>query len=180
MPEFTDEQVAHLASSVAEQLERGASKESQVNRLARGGVQYHEAVSFVDDVDRMRRAERRNDGRNSVIWGIVILAVGLAITVGTYASAAPGESYFVAWGAAAWGGFKVLSGLPNASNVWRALALVMVAAVVGASLYTFLQSRDQSTYWNAIEVGDCLTGEGLPTDCDTPGSHTGATCQEIR
>ncbi len=170
-PEFTDEQVTQLASFVAEQLESGTSKESLVDRLARGGVQYHEAVSFVDEIDRIRRTQRRNGAHNSIIWGIVILAVAGAITVGSYIAAAPGGTYLITWGAMIWGGIKILTGLANASNFWRALGLVMAATMVGASLFAFLQSNDQSAYWNTIEVGDCLSGEGLPTDCDTPGSY---------
>lgn len=48
--------------------------------------------------------------RNMVIGGIICL-VGVAITLGTYASATPGGRFTVAWGAILFGGIQFMRGL---------------------------------------------------------------------
>jgi hypothetical protein len=43
--------------------------------------------------------------------GALALALGAAVTVGTYLMAGPGGTYWVAWGAMAWGAFQLILGL---------------------------------------------------------------------
>ncbi len=111
------------------------------------------------------------DGRNDIIWGIVILAVAGGITLGTYIAAAPGSTYLIAFGPMIWGGFKVFRGLASASNSWRVLGLATLAAVAIGSILVFQSSRDQSDYHNSVEVGDCVDQYGLPTECARPGAY---------
>lgn len=46
-----------------------------------------------------------------VVVGLVMIAVGLAISLGTYASASDGESYMVMWGLPLVGAINVVKGL---------------------------------------------------------------------
>lgn len=47
----------------------------------------------------------------SVIVGAVFVVIGLAISIGTIALAAPGGTYVVAWGPVGFGLFRVVRGL---------------------------------------------------------------------
>ncbi len=48
------------------------------------------------------------------LWkGLLWLIGGIVVTVGTYSAAAPGETYFVAWGAILFGGIQFLKGASN-------------------------------------------------------------------
>ncbi len=46
-----------------------------------------------------------------VMVGLIMIAVGVAVTVGTYASASDGGSYMVMWGLPLFGAVSVFKGL---------------------------------------------------------------------
>jgi hypothetical protein len=46
-----------------------------------------------------------------ILLGLAAIAIGIAITGGTYAAAGPGETYYIVWGPVVYGGWLVLSGL---------------------------------------------------------------------
>lgn len=62
------------------------------------------------EVAAIATALRKKASRMALI-GFLWLAGGLAISLGSYAAAGPGESYTVFWGAALFGAFKFLRGL---------------------------------------------------------------------
>lgn len=53
----------------------------------------------------------RSQGRKDLIVGAVWLALGTAVTVGTYATASRGGTYTVAYGAIAVGLFRIVRGI---------------------------------------------------------------------
>ncbi len=105
------DQITQLTVAISEQLEAGHSKRALIERLARGGIQYQEAVAFVNEIDRMRRTQHRNSGLWNTIIGTILVAVGIAVTVWTYTNAKPGESYYVVWGLVAVGIWRVGLGI---------------------------------------------------------------------
>jgi hypothetical protein len=54
-----------------------------------------------------------------LITGAAWTVGGLAVTGGTYLLAAPGGTYIVAWGAAAFGLFRVVSGVTGVARIRR-------------------------------------------------------------
>ena len=111
------------------------------------------------------------DARNKIIWGIGIVVVAGGITLVTYIAAAPGGTYWLAWGPTIWGGYMVFRGLARASNLWRALGLVTVAVVATGNILVFQDSRDEADYFNSTEIGDCLDQNGFPTGCAEPDAR---------
>ena len=105
------------------------------------------------------------EGRNEIIWGIVILAVAGGITLGTYITATPGSTYWIAWGGIIWGLYKVVRGFGNATPFWRGAGIVMVIAMAIGSLLAFQGSRDLSDFYNSLEVGECVDRDGLVSEC---------------
>ena len=53
----------------------------------------------------------RQKAQRVALVGFLWLAGGLAISIGSYAAADPGESYHVFWGAALFGAYKCIRGL---------------------------------------------------------------------
>lgn len=99
-----------LTESVAAGLEGGASRKQIVDYLVDAGVDPETAAVFVVQVDTARKQAKKDDARGSVVLGLVLVAVGLGITVGTYSMAGPGGAYVVTWGLVAWGLWKIGAG----------------------------------------------------------------------
>lgn len=53
----------------------------------------------------------RQKARQMALVGLLWFAGGLAISVGSYVAAEPGETYHVFWGAALFGAYKLIRGL---------------------------------------------------------------------
>lgn len=66
-------------------------------------MKMRERVSLVEDQLSANRRIRRNNSSGKAVLGAIICIVGLVISIGTYNSAGPGESYVVAWGAVVFG-----------------------------------------------------------------------------
>lgn len=60
-------------------------------------------------VAEFEAAERAAKGAAGI--GLVIFVVGIVITLGTYSAAGPGGGFVVAWGAIAFGGYRLVRGL---------------------------------------------------------------------
>lgn len=52
-----------------------------------------------------------DDGKRNMMIGGIVCLIGVAVTLGTYSSAAPGGSYLIAWGAILYGGIQFIRGL---------------------------------------------------------------------
>jgi hypothetical protein len=60
------------------------------------------------------RSHQKKQHRNTMLYGLVIMVIGIVITVGTYAWAASssgGGRYVVTWGLILVGGFRFIQGL---------------------------------------------------------------------
>lgn len=53
----------------------------------------------------------RADGRKSMLIGGIVAAIGLVITIGSYAAATGGGTYVVTWGAIVFGGLQFFRGV---------------------------------------------------------------------
>lgn len=103
--------VDELVKSVAEQLDAGIPKKDIINRLSEAGLGSFEAEEFVNRVDSLRYEGRKQAGTKDLGCGFLLLLVGVAITLGTWAATEAGGSYWVMWGAMAFGVFYILRGL---------------------------------------------------------------------
>ncbi|MBI4233064.1 MAG: hypothetical protein HY686_01330 [Chloroflexi bacterium] len=54
--------------------------------------------------------EETSPGKD-LLWGLIWLLGGGAVTLATYAAAAPGETYFIFYGAMLYGAFRLLKGM---------------------------------------------------------------------
>ncbi len=110
--------------------------------------------------------ERESEGRRNILWGIVIAAIAGGITVGTFAAAGPGGTYFIAYGGVAVGAFQIIKGLINASGFWRLVGLLALVAIAVIGFLTYQASQDTGSLYNEIEVGDCVDADGFKASCD--------------
>ena len=114
--------------------------------------------------------ERENEGRRNILWGIVIAAIAGGITVGTFAAAGPGGTYFIAYGGVAVGAFQIIKGLINASGFWRLVGLLALVATAVIGFLTYQASQDTGSLYNEIEVGNCVDVDGFKTGCNDRAS----------
>ena len=114
--------------------------------------------------------EKEKEGRQNILWGIVIAAIAGGITVGTFVAAGPGGTYFIAYGGVAVGGYQIIKGLVKASGFWRFVGLSALVAIVVIGFFTYRASQDTGAFYNSIKVGDCVDIDGFKTDCDAKDS----------
>lgn len=104
-----------LAKAVADARAQGTSKQEIVEGLVGGGWPEESARGFVDQVDQAVSQHGGVVARPDVTWDFVIgvgaLAIGGAITWGTYTSAGPGETYWIMFGPMIYGGYRILRGI---------------------------------------------------------------------
>ena len=91
-----------------------------ISALVKSGVPQAQASKVVEDVEnevkKGRKSLRKVRGRRQVIYGVVVLAIGVAITAGTYFAAisgATGGYYLVSFGAIFVGLLSIIRGAIN-------------------------------------------------------------------
>lgn len=58
------------------------------------------------------KSESRGEGKRDLVIGLIVLAVGLVVTIGSYAAASEGGgSYFITYGLIAAGAIQTIRGL---------------------------------------------------------------------
>ncbi len=105
-----------LADSVLQELALGRSIADVADAVAEAtGWTRSQARQFTEEMSKaLEDAQRQQVRRRSVgdlLWGLVWLGVGLGVSIGTYQSADPGDSYVIAWGAILVGAVGFLVGL---------------------------------------------------------------------
>ena len=111
-----------IIRDVALRLAKGKKPDVVTAELVKEGWNRPDAESFVAQVMQARdtyraspegRAARRSAAVKNTAIGGVIMLIGLAVTLGTYYSAAHsgGGRYTVAWGAVIFGGIQFVRGL---------------------------------------------------------------------
>jgi len=107
--------IEKLAQYVAEQLNAGTPRHEIIKGLKDIGFKESEAEQLVNHIESLRHEARKEAykqaGTKDLGCGLLLLIVGTAITLGTWAAAAPGGGYWVMWGAMAVGMFYILRGL---------------------------------------------------------------------
>ncbi len=112
-PDEIDQQAIldQWAVYIMERLDAGHSRTAVQMGLVDAGFTPSDAASFVEYVAREYKAHKRRDGIRSVIFGGILIAAGVGITVFTYSNAEPGGMYLVVWGLPIWGAWKLINGV---------------------------------------------------------------------
>ena len=132
-----------LAKSVVEELEAGIPKADIIKRLSDSGLETKEAEEFVNHIDMLRFEARKDAATKDLGCGFLLFIVGAAITIGTWAAAEGGGSYWVMWGAMLFGAFYILRGLyrkitssteSGTRFMWSILGILLFGGVIGGGL----------------------------------------------
>jgi hypothetical protein len=116
----TSQDQAQLTQYVARQFALGKKKSKIIDALVKSGVPQAQSSKIVEDVEntikKARKSSRKSRGRKQLIYGGIILAIGVAITGGTYVAAASGATggyYLVSFGAILVGLLSIIRGAVN-------------------------------------------------------------------
>jgi hypothetical protein len=122
-PRTSAQYQAQLTQYVARQFGLGRKKSQIVSALVKSGVPEAQASKIVEDVENVakktRKSSRRSRGKRQLIYGGIILAIGVAITGGTYVAAASGATggyYLVSFGAILVGLLSIIRGTINVAR----------------------------------------------------------------
>jgi len=114
---------AQLTQYVAGQFRLGRKRSQIISALVKSGVPQAQASKIVEDVEgaikKTKKSSRKSRGRRQLIYGGVILAIGVAITGGTYVAAASGATggyYLVSFGAILVGLLSIVRGAVNVAR----------------------------------------------------------------
>ncbi|MFL2756907.1 MAG: hypothetical protein ACJ0BE_06640 [Dehalococcoidia bacterium] len=113
-------------------------------------------------------------GNRHIYWAIGFIVIGTAISLGSFLATESG-TYLVTWGIVLYGLYRLIIGLPNASNKLRILG-ISITLICAISSYwlilgdgSFTPSNDftkSSVDVSAMpEVRDCLDSSGLVVKC---------------
>ncbi len=114
--ELSPEEWNQVADVVTRGLEFDVGRPTIVGQLINLGFDGETAVRFVDEFEALflsdaRRWALRQQAKKDLVWGVVILLVGVVITLGTFAAAGAGAIFIATTGAFLVGGLKLLLGL---------------------------------------------------------------------
>ena len=109
--EVTEVTIDDLVIWIVEGLENNVPQEDLVATLTENGMVFDDAVNLVHGVVEHRRKELRKKGIRGVVWGAVLLALGIGITAATYASAGPSGGFIITIGLILWGSIKLIVGM---------------------------------------------------------------------
>lgn len=93
-------------------------------------------------MEALYREARNQAGGKDLMWGFILLVVGGLITLGTYAAAESGGSFWIMWGLMALGAFYILRGLyrkitsntAQRSLAWVLASMLLVGVIVGGTM----------------------------------------------
>lgn len=72
------------------------------------------AIAQTDLVSKeFEKKQRKEKGKSQLVWGLLILGIGLVVTFASYSAASSGGTYIIAAGAIVIGAFKIFQGLVN-------------------------------------------------------------------
>lgn len=137
--------VEELVKSVAEQLNAGTPKQDIINRLLGEGMNSVEAELFVNHINSLRYEARKQAGTKDLMWGVILILVGAAITWGTWSAAEAGGSYWIIWGLMAYGMFRIIRGLyrkvtdttdAGTRLRWVLGGIILIGGIVGGGVAT--------------------------------------------
>jgi len=95
-------------------MANGKTSEAAFDELIGKGVPETNARMMVDQAARVKSAAFRQAGLKAAGRGAVFVAIGVAITAGTYSLG--GSTFLVAWGPVIFGGWQMLKGLYQAAT----------------------------------------------------------------
>jgi len=141
-----DDLLDELVALVVQRLDQGVRREAVEAELCQQGLPPADASWCVQRIVDARHQARSQRGTKDLVLGAVLVLIGSAITLGTWAAAGPGGTYFVTWSALAFGGFYILRGLflkiTTGANVsttvgWLIASAILLGGAVGASIVAY-------------------------------------------
>lgn len=93
------------------------SAEDTIKLLVDQGTDPEVAATIVKTVEQRISTREKPSTNKDMIVGGLLFAIGLIITVGSYAAAAGGGTYVVAWGAMLFGAIQFIRGYANSKGV---------------------------------------------------------------
>ncbi|MEX2213931.1 MAG: hypothetical protein WD768_07375 [Phycisphaeraceae bacterium] len=107
-----EEAVEAIYSYAAQRMRDGLKGKQLVDDLVEQGLDRESAWAVVKNLVQAGAGADRSGAMKHLIVGGIILAIGIAVTVGTYSAAsAKGGSYTVAYGAIIFGAIELFVGL---------------------------------------------------------------------
>lgn len=100
-----------LIDFVEQRLGEKARKQTVIKDLNLRGIDSSYARELVEHLQGIHFASRREEGKKSLKIGLITLAIGLVVTLGTLALSEPGGTYWVMTGALVIGAINILRGI---------------------------------------------------------------------
>jgi len=103
-----------LPETIANAIGKGKKRKDIVTALCNSGINPQAAEAMVDGAVRNYPSAVRAGALAQMGTGVVLFAIGLVITVGTYAMASSGGSggfYLISWGPMVFGAVRIVRGL---------------------------------------------------------------------
>lgn len=101
-----------LYEFVAEQLLTKKQTAAEVQTtLIEKGIDQETAKKIVVAVEKQIQSAKKHQSNRNMLFGALWLVGGIVVTAITYSVAEPGGTYVVAWGAIAYGLYKLFIGL---------------------------------------------------------------------
>ncbi|MBP6870982.1 MAG: hypothetical protein KBC43_03155 [Bacteroidales bacterium] len=109
--EITVEDVYAFAADLL--ANKGKSPEEVRQSLIQSGLDLESADIVVNNLLGEIRKAKKERADKDILYGGLWFFGGLVVTAITYANAAPGGTYFLAWGAILFGGIQLVKGIVN-------------------------------------------------------------------
>jgi hypothetical protein len=112
----TQQAISNLVVRSANQIAEGKSKAEVVALLEKEGCPADLALAIATKGEEIKKAEFRKGGTTSILIGVGLCALGIAITAGSYSAASGGGHYVITGGLIMGGAWIALKG------IWRSMA----------------------------------------------------------
>jgi hypothetical protein len=142
-----------LNKYIEQQMRSGTSKEKLINQLRDKGFDSVTAETQVNHIHNLVCEDFDGASSKDLKYGFGLFAIGAAITIGTWKVAQAGGTYWVMWGALAWGLFYLIRGFyrkikysfdSRKRSQWVAGGLVALILMVGGG--AFLTNQMMNPY----------------------------------
>ena len=111
MPKLNQQQANDLVAYVLSELDSGTSRQQIINTLYDSGLDYKEAVTFVDDVGRMWKNSDKERGTTRIVRGVTIILIGVGLNVFVWVASGSYGLSLISIGALCWGLYDIVRGL---------------------------------------------------------------------
>jgi hypothetical protein len=107
----TEQFVSAIYALAAEQLRDGNEPEKVEQLLVEQGLEPESAAMVVQNLREARKDSQKEQGQKNMVYGALWFTGGLLVTLISYAAAAGGGKYLLAYGAVIGGAIQFIAGL---------------------------------------------------------------------